>query len=169
MKTLRNGRHEKFAQWVAGGESLGNAYRLVYGVQHRRVRERGYDLTRRPEVKERIRVLREEAEEEAAWPARGRMRYLMDFTKTPLSEVAGGCFCQGVTLTKHGAKIETANKLRAIELHSRLAGDYQEKPPEMCTLTVAMARIRERRRLNDEELAKRAAAERAARRPEEEG
>lgn len=108
---LDNPKHEAFAQALAVGETSIGAYRAVFHGNERTGKKTAWKIKRRPEVKARVLELREEAREGAFSVAERR------------SVLA--------RLVRHGAEDSAAyiaNKIRALEIDARFAGELQPLP-----------------------------------------
>jgi len=124
MTILNNQKHEMFAQAIAKGESGSAAYSKVYGVSEKSATEAASRLSRNVKVRARVRELQEKAADETVLALRKKRVYLWRVVMTPIDDVVGTDLHQGYT--NSGAPI-MPDKLRAIELDSKLAGDFMEK------------------------------------------
>lgn len=126
---LRNGRHEKFAQMVAAGSTYIAAYREIYRQKCNEKTAMGEAsrLANRADVAARVAHIREAAAEGLHWDLKERLRFL-----------------------RKGAmngKEKFSDRLRALELYSKLTGDLTNKSRYAKTapsvpLTRIIARIR---------------------------
>jgi hypothetical protein len=121
MGILENVRHEAFAQAVAEGETAIGAYRKIYQGNANTAKKAAYRIKARPEVKARITELRQQIHD-ARFAGIERNRYLAN-------------------LVRHGSEdsaAHVAGKIKAVELHARLAGELHPKPRERKPTTTAL-------------------------------
>ncbi|CAN5413265.1 hypothetical protein BH09VER1_BH09VER1_10350 [soil metagenome] len=121
---LENTRHERFAQLVGSGERASYAYEKLYGISRTAARLEGYRLTQRPEVAARIASIRQRGAALVGWTRPQRMRYLRELAEAPIGDIdENSPFCQGFRRVDGGGpRVKIPNKLRAVQLYSRLAG-----------------------------------------------
>jgi len=135
MAILKNQKHEKFAQIVASGESAGAAYRKVYHAKASTCETEGPAILRKPQVRKRVEEIQSKAEDKTVMTLIERRRFLADVVRTPISEVTEeSALAQSyefITLPgdyeRQLHKLKVPDKLKAIELDSRLAGDFKDK------------------------------------------
>lgn len=155
MSALKNGKHEKFAQAVAKNENPANTYQNLYGVSEKSSAECASRLTRNGKVSARIDELRSRAEQLLTDSLQKRAEKLADIDfGTVLSIAEKRAFLAAVVRTPLGKldamsplihslettgdtgpdakdfpinKLKAHDKLRAIELDSKLAGELTEK------------------------------------------
>lgn len=121
---LANARHERFAHHVARGETYTGALIKVYHVTREVALGCINRIAHRPEVRERIAELRARAAQSVSWTIPQRLLYLKRLVLTPLEQVTlGSRYCQGIWRYPKGLAVRMPNKLRAIELYSRLAAN----------------------------------------------
>ena len=120
MTILNNARWEQFSQRVASGESAAAAYRAAYGVKGASAETAASRLFRRVEVSSRVAQLRAQAAGASA----------VEVAKTA-ARVAGKVV---LALAKKRAllagfatarKLDVKDRMRAIELDARLAGELK--------------------------------------------
>lgn len=155
MSALQNKRHEQFAHAVARNENAAEAYRKLYGVSEKSAAECASKLTRHTKVSTRISELRSRAEalltksmEKQAdklaeidfgtvLTIAEKRAFLAAVVRTPLGklnsmsalihslETVGNCGPDSDEVPIN--KLKAHDKLRAIELDSKLAGELTEK------------------------------------------
>lgn len=119
---LSNGRHERFAQLVASGDTLVAAAMRVYGVKYETAVVRGSAIAREPRVAERIAELKSRGAGAVGWTRQQRLLYLKQLASTPISQVdEWSPYCQGMQRNRHGVSHEMPAKVRAVALYSKLA------------------------------------------------
>jgi len=109
MGNLINQRHESFAQLIASGESGAGAYRTCYGTHGASAEAAASRLLSNGKVRERV----TESQSTAATAA----VLTLERKRQLLADIAEG--------RQQQAKI--SDRLRAIELDARLAGELNEK------------------------------------------
>lgn len=152
MAVLKNQKHERFALLIAKGESAGAAYQKVYHSKKATCETNGPQLLRNAQVKARVRELQEKAEDETVMSLLERRRFLARVVRTPIGLIdEQSDLCHEFTSHWEGGrrgklkqghlpegnetgeeevevvKIKAHDKLKAIELDSKLAGDFKEK------------------------------------------
>ena len=116
MPTLKNPRHERFAQFIAlGTMSRAEAFRQA-GFKAKRADQGAYELVRRPEIAARINALREEAAQSAA------NRSIQAITRQELAELLGKVVRAGFSKPEIAKPYEA---LKAAELLAKMLG-YNE-------------------------------------------
>ncbi|CAN5411137.1 hypothetical protein BH09VER1_BH09VER1_10080 [soil metagenome] len=128
MGELKNERHEALAQLVAGGMMRSRACGVVYpkcnGVTAANF---GARVSRRPEVAARIVELQGESAGRATMVLGQRLGFLREVAMTPYAEVdEGSVLCRAVVRGPHGVQYTMPDKLWALALYSKLAGDFEE-------------------------------------------
>ena len=109
MPLLSNPRRERFAQHVAEAGNGAAAYRLTYGVNGASAEAAASRLLRNDKVRERVTELQGAAATAAVLTLERKRQILADIAEGRQQE----------------AKI--SDRLRAIELDARLAGEFHEK------------------------------------------
>ena len=130
---------------IAAGVAKVEAYGKLYPKASRRTaRDKGSKLAQRPEVEERIVELLEAGAEEAIWCLAEMLEYLRAVAVTPHTEVnEKSAICRGMRRTAKGAVYKMPDKLRAVELYGKLAGDMDPKVgPERNVMGELMNAIR---------------------------
>ncbi|CAN5682405.1 hypothetical protein BH09VER1_BH09VER1_03150 [soil metagenome] len=123
---LDNARHERFAQYVARGETYTGALMKVYRLAREVALGCMTRISHRPEVQERIAELRARAAHSVNWTIPQRRLYLKRLVLTPLEQVTTGSrYCQSIWRYPKGLAVRMPNKLRAIELYNRLTARGQ--------------------------------------------
>lgn len=106
---LHNPRHERFAQLIASGESGAGTYQTCYGTNGASAEAAASRLLRNDKVRKRVAELQSAAATEAVLTLERKRQLLADIAEGRQQE----------------AKI--SDRLRAIELDARLAGEFHEK------------------------------------------
>jgi hypothetical protein len=135
MPVLKNQKHEKFAQRIALGEAAGAAYRKVYQAKAVAAEAAGSRLLRNVKVSARVAEIQGKAADETVLSLIERRRFLADVVRTPIEKIdESSPLAQSYEFTTIPGdeartlhKIKVPDKLKAIELDSRLAGDFKEK------------------------------------------
>ena len=125
MNELTNPQHEQFARLVASGSSLVDAYHLVYPeIPRSAAQDKASRLAQRPEVEERLAELVEESAEGAIWTLADRLAYLRAVAcATPAEVNMGSPYCAGLHWTATGPVYRLYDKVSALALYAKLAGD----------------------------------------------
>jgi hypothetical protein len=118
-----------FAILVGGGANEVDAWvRANLGVYSERKKNA---LLANPEVVTIIDRIRKEAENDAVMDLRERREFLARAVRTPADEVTPSSdLCQGFESTAFGQKVKLMDKLKCIDLDSKLAGDIGPRPGE---------------------------------------
>jgi hypothetical protein len=128
MPVLKNQKHEKFAQAVALGEAAGAAYQKVYRVTASVAETAGPRLFRNVQVSARIDELKANAAAKVEWSIAERLKFLREAAETPPDQLTlGHRVCQGQRMTKEGSFLLVPDKLKAVDLYSKLSGDYDRE------------------------------------------
>ncbi len=123
---LTNTRHERFAQLVAEGDPAGVAYVKVYRASAQCGSASASRLLRNVNVRERISGLQKEAAKGTVLTLAHKREILHDIVTSPLSDVnEHSPLCQYAEVGKNGKvkKMTMPDKLRALELDAKLAGE----------------------------------------------
>lgn len=124
-------KYRDFAHLVVSGQSQAQAYKIAISpsAQESTANSKGCRLANRPDIKAYIQSLKE-----ASWTANvltlaEKRSFLADVVRTPVGEVdETSKLAQEVTYeeTKNGTtrKVKMVSKAQAIDLDSKLAGDY---------------------------------------------
>ncbi|CAN5324583.1 hypothetical protein BH09VER1_BH09VER1_37560 [soil metagenome] len=125
MIELQNTRHETFAQFMAVGATKVHAYAAAFPQAGWGTANcKGSALARRADVAARISVLLTEGTREAVWQLSARLEYLRAVALIPYSALSEESpYCNGVRRTRRGIVYRMPDKLAAVRLYSRLAGD----------------------------------------------
>lgn len=147
-------RHELFAQQLALGHTRAAAYRLAFlsSVGDRRACALGYRLAHRPEVAARVQEILQRAADSVHFTLAQRLTLLRDIILTPIGQVhpqSPLCRSYRHTTTQYPSKstrpgratrrsgrtrttttVRMPDKLSALLLYSRLAGDLPPQTPE---------------------------------------
>lgn len=134
MPTLDNPRHEQYCQWIVAGKHQKEAYALAFGTQSRGAEVNAAKLIRKPHVAARVEELRSVITQHLPVLTLEKKRgYLLKAVETPIGQIdENSPLCQSYKVTtrtdREGNKIEektfeSVNKLRALELDAKLAGE----------------------------------------------
>lgn len=150
MKPLRIARHEIFAQRMAAGDTRAAAYQQAYRTSGsaRAAGKQAQRLLSRDDVAARIADIQQRAARQVDFVLRQRLDFLMQAILTPPDQItASSPLCQGVRPTPHGPELKLIDKRAAIELYSKLVGDFKEKPEvaQPTPLGQIISRIRARK------------------------
>jgi hypothetical protein len=116
MPTLKNPRHERFAQFIAlGTMSRAEAFRQA-GFKAKRADQGAYELVRKPEIGSRIHTLRQEAAQPTGH------RSIQAITRQELAELLGKVVMAGFSKAEIAKPYEA---LKAAKLLAKLEG-YNE-------------------------------------------
>lgn len=127
MARLDNPKHERFAQLVATGKALGPAYREVYG-DIRGARQAGSRLLSDVDIKQRVAEIQSKSEGKAVLTIAEKREFLRRVVVTPIGQVdEESDLCQSAEYSDTGRKFKMPDKLKAIELDAKLAGEFTEK------------------------------------------
>lgn len=127
MNILKNPRHERFAQLLAGGRSQADAYREVYprsrAWRDTSVHERASKISAK--VLPRVRELQVDLEKRSVIQKEEIVRFLSSVVRTPVGQVGPDSpLVQVYERGKHGLRISMVSKLAAIEQLAKLLGWY---------------------------------------------
>ena len=136
MKPLHNSRHEKFAQGVAAGEPASRVYARIYGVRGKSAEESASRLSRNVKVAARVAEIRQAVEGDALAQTLLTIRAKREFLAAVVRAAPGDLdesspLVQSFKLTEHGREIRLCDKLRAIELDAKLAGEFAAEKVEV--------------------------------------
>ena len=91
-------------------------------------RKKGEELAAHPEVVRIIEEIRQRAEDDALMNKNERRRFLARIVRTAPKDIGPDSdLCQGFEETALGPKIKILDKLKAIDLDSKLCGDLDKK------------------------------------------
>ena len=140
MSLLSNPRHERFAQLVATGQSAAEAYRAVYGAKGKAAENSGSRLLGNVGVSARIAELQQKAAEKAVLTLVEKREFLRRVVMTAIRDVdERSNLCQSVECTDKGRKFRMPDKLRAIELDAKLAGEFLEQSDVNLTVHASLS------------------------------
>ena len=126
MPILSNSKHEAFARKVAEGRSNGAAYRAVYGKKG--TDANAHRLSRYEKVSERIKELKGKAESKTLLTITERREFLASVVRSKVGEIdEKSPLAQSVEYTSKGKKIRLPDKIKALELDAKMAGELIEK------------------------------------------
>lgn len=121
---IANQRHERFATLVATGQSGAAAYRSCYRARGASAEANASRLLRNDKVRTRIAELQTATATAAVMSLEEKRLFLAAIVRTPIGRVdEHSPLCQFFRRTKGGLHITMPDKLRAIELDARLAGE----------------------------------------------
>jgi hypothetical protein len=128
MPTLKNPRHEKFAQKVAAGTAAGAAYRAVYRSARPSTAETtGPALLRKSQVAARVAEIQGSAAKKVGWAIADRLQFFREAAELPPDQLTlSHRVCQGMRESKFGTVLIVPDKIRAAEAYGKLAGDYRQ-------------------------------------------
>jgi len=131
MPVLKNKRHEEFAQLVGTGETPTAAYRKVYKAKGLTAESCASRLMKHAKVLQRIEEIRAQYAKRVEQKLENRFlsldekrEFLRQVVTTPVDAVVGTRLHQGYS--KGGAPT-MPDKLRALELDAKLAGEFRER------------------------------------------
>lgn len=128
MPVLKNSRHERFAQLVAGGMPATPAYKKIYKCQTRTAETSSSRLMSSGKVADRIAELKKAAAEKAVWSLAERLKFLQDCALVKPTELTPDSpLCQGIRIKADGNELIMPDKLKSVELYSKLSGDFTER------------------------------------------
>lgn len=141
LKRPLNTRQKKFVEnYVNKGLSIAESVRLAgYSIKSGRVEDAssyGCKLLRQDRVKDYVKKLKEKSFEKDALSLAEKRAFLARAVRTPVGELhEGSDLAQELVVTegKEGTskKVKGVDKLRAIELDSKIAGDfYADREPQ---------------------------------------
>jgi len=128
---LLNSRHERFAQMIALGRMARNAYMEVYDSTPRSAEASSSRLLSNAALRSRVAYLQAEAAKATVLTLAEKRKFLRDVVTTPIYVVdETNPLCQSAERTKDGSvRIKMPDKLRALELDAKLAGELKASAP----------------------------------------
>jgi hypothetical protein len=123
-----NTRQQRFAEMVASGTTAKDAHRAIYGTDGHAAEANGSRLLKNPEVAADVARIRAAAQSAATMTLREKREFLARVVRaTPADAIADPALGAEVTeLPGGGRRVKMLDKLKAIELDSRLAGDFSQ-------------------------------------------
>lgn len=119
---LKNPRHEKFAQGVADGKSVTDAYRSA-GFSPKGAGQNGERLMKKDEISRRIEEIRKGNEQMCKLSFKQALDFLADCITTPAGDVTKNHpLCQSFKDTKDCHEVKIPDKIRAMENLAKLCG-----------------------------------------------
>lgn len=154
-KKALSSRQERFCEFVAAGESLTDAYiKAGFKTTRDNARKNAAKLTAKDGISARIRELREQCVDvkTARMTKQEKLDFLALVIRTPIGNLEPGSpLCaESVTEVEPGTgkilrrRVKSFDKLRAIELHSKLMGHFEPDRQELELGNQALMSIRER-------------------------
>lgn len=132
MPPLANPKHEAFAQRIFKGESYKSAYKALYKAHPKSAEAHGCRLVRNGKVAARVSELQGKVEKTNVLSLQEKREFLALVARTPIENVdENSPLAQSVEYdisgnTRRRLKIKMPDKLRAIELDAKLAGEMRE-------------------------------------------
>lgn len=128
-KPLNNPRHERFARNIAlRAMSQADAYREVYGNDKIGARCQASTLLSDQNISNRVRFLSERGAEKDVLSHQEKRAWLAKVVRTPVGEVdQQSPLCQSYKITEGLTEYKMVDKLKALELDARLAGELKEQ------------------------------------------
>ena len=123
---LANQKHEVFAQFVAKGTSACEAYRKAYGDKLSSAVQRANSsrLLTNATVQQRVKWLQKSSASDTMLSIEEKRKFLADCIRTPIGRLnADSPLAQKVRVTPEGMEVVMVDKLRALELDAKLAGE----------------------------------------------
>ena len=150
-----NSRQERFCEFVAAGESHTDAYiKAGFKTSRENARKNAARMTTNDDILQRISELRAESEDicNAKMTKQEKLDFLARVIRTPIGELEpGNPFCAEFTIEvlpgKEGVirkRVKAFDKLRAIELHSKLMGHFEPDRKEIELNNSTLMSIKER-------------------------
>ena len=148
-------RKERFCEFVAAGESHTEAYiKAGFKTSRDNARKNAARLTANDDISARIRELREQCVDIkiAKMTKQEKLDFLASVIRTPIGNLEPGSpLCaESVTELEAGTdkilrrRVKSFDKLRAIELHSKLMGHFEPDRKEIEVGNQALMSIKER-------------------------
>ena len=157
---LPNPKHEAFAQLIARGRNATESYQEVYG-NSKGAKESASRLMATFHVPARVSEIQEAAARKVEWALAQRMQFCRDVVETPIGEVdEKSRLCQSAKFSEAGREFKMPDKLRAIELYTKLAGDGAPEKVEHSGSVETFVVMTEGRRKRIMELRRKATTER---------
>lgn len=132
---IRNHRHERFAQLVATGEAGAAAYRQTYGTRGASAEAAASRLLRNDKVSARIAEVQRASAAEGVLTLREKREFLALVVRTPIGQIdENSPLCQWFRRTtgrRPSLEIRMPDKLQAMMLDAKLAGELNGTPPRM--------------------------------------
>lgn len=126
MNILANHRHERFAALIATGQSGAAAYRSCYRARGASAEANASRLLRNVKVRQRVTELQKATATVAVMNLEEKRRFLAAIVRTPIGRVdEHSPLCQYFHRTKTSLRITMPDKLQAILLDARLAGELK--------------------------------------------
>jgi hypothetical protein len=166
MPTLKNPKHERFAQLAATGMSARESYRNVYKAKDSTCETNGPQLLRKTQVAARIAEIRGSLDAEALADCLMTLREKREFLAAVVRAVPGELdekspVVQSFKQTVGGREIRLCDKLRALEIDAKLAGEFTEKQDVTCNLSPSVITEGQLREIQERRLAAMKANEKA--------
>jgi hypothetical protein len=128
MPILKNQKHERFAQLLATGMSASEAYTKVYKKKGKVAGSAGGRLLKNVGIQQRLAELQQKAETAAVLTLADKREFLRRVVVTSIGEVdEKSPLCQSAEYSEDGRKFKMPDKLKAIELDAKLAGEFREQ------------------------------------------
>lgn len=128
MPILKNAKHELFAVKVANGAAASRAYCQVYKVPVKQGEANGPRLMGNDRVKLRIAEIQRPRATAVKLSLEEKREFLRRAVMTPVGQIdETSDLCESREMTRFGPKFKSVDKLRALEIDAKLAGEFQEK------------------------------------------
>lgn len=128
MPLLKNQKHERFAQLLATGLSAAECYSKVYRKKGKVAGSAGPRLLRNVGIQQRLAELQQKSAVSSVMTLTEKREYLARVKRTPIGSIGPDSdLCQSHEVSMQGVKIRMCDKLKAVELDAKLAGEFTEK------------------------------------------
>lgn len=141
-----NDRQRRFAELIVAGSTAKAAYFEAFPRCKREstAMVEGSKLFRNPKVQEFIKELRAEVCEKSATSLTltmaERREFLAELIQTPVGKIdETSRLAQSVKWSKDGREVRVPDKLRAIELDAKLAGELKDQPAPAEGITIVIS------------------------------
>jgi hypothetical protein len=150
MASLKNVRHEKFAQCVASGLSGADAYRRAAEYSGKQADGNAANWMKRSGVRERIEELKAEAADKCSLSREQALDWLASVIRTPAGQVTKDSpLCQSYKVTGGVEEIRMPDKIAAVTQIAKMCGWHTPDKIHLQaedTLTAFMQSIRQANR-----------------------
>ncbi|MCF7675527.1 MAG: terminase small subunit [Akkermansiaceae bacterium] len=137
-------RQQRFCEFVAAGETQTDAWlRAGYKVSRNVARRNAAESLTKPDIKAHLAELRAPQTAKAKMTKERKLIFLAEIIRTPIGEIGPDSpLCQEfseIFSEKGGTstRIKMPDKLRALELHSKLVGDFEAEKVQVESKTLA--------------------------------
>lgn len=128
---LENVRHEKFCQLIALGHNASEAYRLASPDPGENADVHSARWMVKDSIQNRIRAIRGKSSLSATLSIAEKRAFLAAAVRTPIGQVdESSPLCQAVKISPEGGReYKMIDKLRALELDSKISGELVDAGP----------------------------------------